>query len=83
VGARLAALVHVAEVRGDRVLSDERSSIRGDEHRDGVAAGSLEEEDAIVALNRDLASHVVDAKLGQALPYAPRGRAPLGLPELV
>jgi hypothetical protein len=68
--ARRLEFFHLAvEVNPDRVLPEERSSLGSNEHRDRVAPGSLEEEDAIVALDRDLAGDVVDAELGQALPY--------------
>jgi hypothetical protein len=84
VGARLGRHRDVSiEVRADHVLAGECLPVRSDEDRDAVAAGSFAEQQALFALDRHLARDVVDAELGQPLPHAAGGRAPLGLPELV
>ena len=67
----------------DRVLADEDCSCRGDEDGDGVGAGPDAEQSAVVAFDWHLAGEVVDPELGQSLPHAAGGGAPLGLPELV
>jgi hypothetical protein len=83
VGVRFGRLGHAVEVRVDRVLADEHLPVQGDENGDGVAAGSLAQEHAALALHRHLVGDVVDAELRQALAHPPRGGAPLRLPELV
>ena len=71
------------EVGEDRLLADERLFIGGYEDRDRGGAGALAQEDSVLLLDRHLPGDVVGAELGQPLPHASRGRAPLGLPELV
>jgi hypothetical protein len=67
----------------DRVLPDEHCSCRGDEDGDRVGASAYAQQSAVVALHRHLAGDVVDPELGQPLPHAAGGGAPLGLPKLI
>jgi hypothetical protein len=71
------------EVREDRLFTDERLLAGGDEDGDRVGGSALAQKGALVLVDRDLAGEVVDAELGEPLPDEARGRAPLGLPELV
>jgi hypothetical protein len=58
------------EVDEDRLRTDEWLHAWDDEDGDRFGAGALAQEDALVLLDRHLASQVVDAELGQPLPHA-------------
>jgi DNA-binding transcriptional ArsR family regulator len=73
----------MVEVDEDRLLADEDLAAGCGEDGDGVRAGALAQQDAVILLDRHLPGQVVDAELGQPLPDTAGGGTPLGLPQLV
>ena len=71
------------QVVADLTLADQNPSFWCDEDGDGVGAGPDAQQGSLIAFDWHLAGEVVDPELGQSLPHAARGGAPLGLPELV